>query len=142
MFLRFLIFFLRYMNKKIIDFNLETRKSKDIVELRSGDVVKVYRKIVEGKKERIQVFEGMIIAIKGKQSSSPTITVRKISNGVGVEVILPIYSPQIERIELVKRAKVRRSKLYYVRDKSAKSLRFKYTYAEDIVEKKKGEKKT
>jgi large subunit ribosomal protein L19 len=95
-------------------------------DLRSGDVVRVHRKIIEGGKERIQIFEGMIIAIKGRQSSSPTITVRKVSGGVGVELILPIHSPMIAKIEPVKRAKVRRSKLYYIRTKSAKSLRMKY----------------
>jgi large subunit ribosomal protein L19 len=113
------------MKKKIIEFN-SIQRDKKVPELRSGDVVKIHRKIKEGNKERIQVFEGMIIAIKGRQSSSPMITVRKVSMGVGVELILPVYSPQIEKIELVKRAKVRRAKLYYIRDKSTKSLRMKY----------------
>jgi large subunit ribosomal protein L19 len=113
------------MKKKIIEFN-SNQRNKKVPELRSGDVVKIHRKIKEGNKERIQVFEGIIIAIKGRQSSSPMITVRKISLGVGVELILPVYSPQIEKIELVKRAKVRRAKLYYIRDKSTKSLRMKY----------------
>jgi len=113
------------MRKKLIEFNLSQRNKK-IPELRAGDVVKIHRKIKEGKKERIQVFEGIIIAVKGRQSSSPMITVRKVSYGVGVELILPIYSPAIEKIELVKRAKVRRAKLYYIREKSAKSLRLKY----------------
>lgn len=102
---------------------------------RAGDVVKVFRKIIEGGKERIQLFEGMIIAIKGGQSSSPVITVRKVSNGYGVELILPILSPIIDRIELVKRAKVRSAKLYFVRDRSAKSLKMKYKGAADILAK-------
>lgn len=93
---------------------------------RAGDVVKVFRKIIEGGKERIQLFEGMIIAVKGGQSSSPVITVRKVSNGYGVELILPVLSPIIDRIEVVKRAKVRRSKLYFVRERSVKSLKMKY----------------
>ncbi len=114
------------MLTKLIQFNLNQRK-KEMADFRAGDWVKVHRKIKEGKKERIQIFEGMIIAIKGKQSSSPMITVRKVSNGVGVEIIVPIYSPVIEKIELIKRAKVRRAKLYYVRQKTAKSLRFKFT---------------
>lgn len=113
------------MKKKIIEFN-SSQRNKKVPELRAGDVVKIHRKIKEGGKERIQVFEGIIIAIKGKQSSSPMMTVRKVSSGVGVELILPIHSPQIEKIELVKRAKVRRAKLYYIRDKSTKSLRMKY----------------
>ena len=95
-------------------------------DLKSGDVVKIYRKIKEGDKERIQIFEGMVIAVKGRQSSSPTITVRKVSFGVGVELIIPIFSPSVEKIEVTRRAKVRRSKLYYIRERSVKSLRMKY----------------
>lgn len=102
-------------------------------DLKAGDIVKVHRKIKEGGKERIQIFEGIIIAIKGKQSSSPTITVRKVSNGVGVELVLPIYSPSIDKIEQVKRAKIRRSKLYYIRDKSSKALRLKYKDIADFA---------
>ena len=113
------------MRKEVIEFNQTQRSSE--MELCAGDVVKVYRKIKEGEKERTQIFEGMIIAIKGRQSSSPMITVRKVSNGVGVEIVVPIFSPNIEKIDLVKRAKVRRSKLYFVRDKAKKSLRFKFT---------------
>ncbi|MDD3498329.1 MAG: 50S ribosomal protein L19 [Candidatus Moranbacteria bacterium] len=121
------------MNNKMLKFNLAQRKNKNIPDLRSGDIIKVYRKIVEGQKERIQVFEGMIIAINGKQSSSPTITVRKVSGGVGTELVLPVFSPNIEKIEVVKRARVRRSKLYYIRDKSAKSLRLKYKDIADFA---------
>jgi large subunit ribosomal protein L19 len=68
----------------------------------------------------------MVIAVKGKQSSSTMITVRKVSNGVGVEIVVPVQSPSIEKIDLVKRAKVRQSKLYFVRERSAKSLKMKY----------------
>ncbi|MCD6149309.1 50S ribosomal protein L19 [bacterium] len=119
------------MRKELIEFNLSQRNKK-VPELRAGDVVKIHRKIKEGEKERVQVFEGIIIAINGKQSSSPTITVRKVSYGVGVELILPIYSPGIKKIELVKRAKVRMAKLYYIREKSAKSLRLKYSGLSDF----------
>lgn len=94
--------------------------------LQAGDVVKVHRKIKEGEKERIQIFEGLIIAVKGKQSSSPMITVRKVSSGIGIELVLPIFSPSIEKIELIKRAKVRRAKLYYLRGLTAKKSRMKY----------------
>lgn len=118
------------MRKEVIEFNKTQRKST--IDFHAGDVVKVYRKIKEGEKERIQIFEGMIIAIKGRQSSSPMITVRKVSNGVGVEIVVPIFSPSIEKIDLVKRAKVRHAKLYYVRDKATKSLRFKYTDVSQI----------
>ena len=113
------------MKKKIIEFNL-TQREKEIPYLRSGDIVKITRRIKEGAKELSQVFEGIIIAIKGKQSSSPTMTVRKVSHGVGTELILPMFSPNISKIVLVKRAKVRRSKLYYIREKSTKSLKLKY----------------
>lgn len=113
------------MNKKMIEFN-QTQRAKKFPDFKAGDVVKVYRKIKEGDKERIQLFEGIIIAVKGKQSSSPMITVRKVSQGVGVEIVLPIFSPNIEKIELVKNAKVRRAKLYYLRGLTVKKGRMKY----------------
>lgn len=114
------------MNKTLVEFNLNQRKSKNYPEFKTGDIVKVHRRIKEGEKERVQIFEGIIIAKKGGQSSSPMITVRKVSSGVGVELVLPVYSSSIDKIEVVKKAKVKRSKLYYIRDKSAKSLRLKY----------------
>lgn len=109
------------MHKDLIAFNA-ARRTKEVPDLHSGDVVKVYRKIVEGGKERTQVFQGMVIAIKGGQSSSPTFTVRKVSFGIGVELILPLYSPNIEKIEVLKSTRSRRAKLYFVRDKSSKLL--------------------
>lgn len=118
------------MNKTLKEFNLNLRT--EAPELRTGDVVKVFRKIIEAGKERIQVFEGMIIAMKGGQSSSPTMTVRKVSNGIGVELVLPVFSPIIDKIEVVKRAKVRRSKLYFVRTRSAKSLKMKYSAVNSV----------
>ena len=124
--------YIKVMNKAMTEFNL-TQRTKEIPELRSGDVVKVFRKIVEGGKERIQMFEGIIIAIKGGQSSSQTITVRKVSNGIGVELVLPLHSPIIDRIEIVKRAKVRRSKLYFMRDRSLKSLKLRYKALADFI---------
>lgn len=114
-----------FMKKKLTEFNLKQRNEK-IPILRAGDIVKITRKIKEGNKETSQLFEGVIIAIKGKQSSSPMITVRKVSHGVGTELILPLYSPSIGKIILVKRSKTRRSKLYYIREKSTKSLKMKY----------------
>lgn len=111
------------MRQEVIQFNTALRaKRTNIPELEAGDVVKVYRNIKEGGKERKQLFQGMVVAIKGLQSSSPMVTVRKVSSGVGVELILPLLSPQIDRIELIKRTKARRAKLYYVRTKSAKVL--------------------
>jgi len=101
------------------------------MDFQAGDVVKIHMKIKEGQKERIQMFEGLVIAVKGRQSSSPTITVRKVTHGVGVEMIMPLLSPNISKIELIKRAKVRRAKLYYVRNLTAKQSRMKY---KDIAE--------
>jgi large subunit ribosomal protein L19 len=113
------------MEKKLIEFNLSQR-AKKAMNFNSGDVVKIYKKIKEGGKERIQVFEGLIIAVRGKQSSSPMITVRKVSDGIGIELVLPVFSKSIEKIELVKKASVRRSKLYYLRGLTTKKSRMKY----------------
>ncbi len=111
------------MNQKLIAFNKKQRREfPELPELQAGDVVKVYRKIKEGSKERTQMFQGMVIATRGGQSASQTITVRKVASGVGVELVLPLNSPQIEKIEFVKRTTARRSKLYFVRDKSVKVL--------------------
>lgn len=85
-----------------------------------GDLVKVHYKIIEGKRERIQVYEGYVIGMKGK-GLSRTFKVRKISYSVGVERTFPLYSPNIANIELVRRGKIRRAKLYYLRDRSGKS---------------------
>ncbi len=97
--------------------------SKNIPVLKTGHTVKVYQKIKEGNKERIQIFEGLVIAIKGGTGINGTITVRKVIDGYGVEKIFPIHSKNIEKIEVTKEAKVRRSKLYYMRDRSGKSAR-------------------
>ena len=123
------------MRQEIIEFNKSQRSQKKLPQFQAGDVVKIHRKIKEGEKERIQIFEGVIIAVKGKQSSSQMITVRKVSNGVGVELILPILSPNIEKIELVKKAKVRRAKLYYIRNVSAKKSRMKYKDISEFITK-------
>ena len=112
------------MHKKVIEFNLSQRTAKH-PEVTSGDVIRVHRKIKEGDKERIQVFEGLVIRIQGRQSSSPMLTVRKQSFGVGVELMIPLYSPIVEKIEIVKKTKTRRAKLYYVREKSDRALRKK-----------------
>lgn len=96
-----------------------TRKNLD---LRTGDTVKVHQKIQEKGKTRIQIFEGMILARKHGSEAGATLTVRKSTNGYGVERIFPLYSPMIEKIELVKRSKVRRAKLYFIRDKAVKEI--------------------
>lgn len=96
-----------------------TRKTLD---LRTGDTVKVHQKIQEKNKTRIQIFEGMILARKHGTEAGATLTVRRSANGYGVEKIFPLYSPMIDKIELVKRSKVRRAKLYYIRDKAVKEI--------------------
>ncbi len=91
-------------------------------DFRSGDTVRVHERIKEGKRERIQVFEGLIIKRTGG-GIQERITVRKISYGVGVEKIFPLNSPKVEKIELVRKGQVRRSKLYYIRDRVGKSAK-------------------
>ena len=97
---------------------------KDIPDFRPGDTVSVHTKVVEGSRERIQVFEGTVIARKGS-GLKETFTVRKISYGVGVERIFPVNSPRIDKIEVVKKGKVRRAKLYYMRKLRGKAARIK-----------------
>ena len=98
----------------------DARKSLDI---KSGDTVRVWQKITEKGKTRLQAFEGLIIAVKHGKTASATFTVRKTSLGVGVEKIFPLYSPMIDSIETLKRSKVRRAKLYHIREKAAKEIR-------------------
>ena len=97
---------------------------------RTGDTVKVHTKVVEGDSERIQVFDGVIIARRGS-GIAETITVRKISYGVGVERIFPIHSPRIDKIEVIKTGKVQRSKIYYLRELAGKSARLKENAQKD-----------
>jgi large subunit ribosomal protein L19 len=95
------------------------------VDIKPGDLVRVHQKIKEGDKERIQIFEGRVIARKHGKGINATITVRRIVNNIGVEKIFPIHSPVIEKIEVVQRGKVRRAKLYYLREVSPKKARLK-----------------
>lgn len=96
----------------------------DVPELRIGDTLKISVKVVEGQRERIQVFEGYLIAKKGG-GLSETITVRRVSYGIGVERTFPIHSPRIDKIEVARHGQVRRSKLYYLRDRVGKAARIK-----------------
>lgn len=91
--------------------------------IKAGDTVRVWLKIEEKGKVRLQAFEGLVLARKHGSEAGGTFTVRKVSNGVGVEKILPLYSPSIDKIEIVKRAKVRRAKLYFIREKVARELK-------------------
>jgi large subunit ribosomal protein L19 len=100
----------------------EIIKKRDIPEFKSGDTVKVNVFVTEGNKERIQAFEGICIARTNRGFNS-AFTIRKISHGEGVERVFPLYSPMLESINLVRRGKVRRSKLYYLRQRSGKSAR-------------------
>ena len=96
----------------------------DIPDIGSGDTVKVSVRVTEGSRERIQVFEGIVIAIKGK-GVNKAITVRKVSFGIGVERIFPIHAPIVSHIDIIKKGKVRRAKLYYLRDRIGKSAKIK-----------------
>jgi large subunit ribosomal protein L19 len=107
-------------NIKISPVNMEERKTTG---MKSGDTVRVWQKIKEGDKTRLQAFEGMILAVKHGREAGGTFTVRKVVDEVGVERIFPLYSPAIDSIEILKRAQVRRSKLYYVREKATKELK-------------------
>ena len=112
------------MNNPIIDELEKNYMRESLPELNSGDTVKVFVKIVEGNKERIQAFEGTIIKKHGS-GLNKTITVRKVFQGVGVERVFLINSPRIDKIEVLRRGDVRRSKLYYLRERSGKATRIK-----------------
>ena len=109
------------MATKILDKYLK----KNIPDLRSGDFVCVHIKVKEGGKERVQIFEGLVIATKHGKGLSATFTVRKESFGVGVERVFPLHSPRVVKVERTKQSRVRRSKLYYMRDLSGKNARLK-----------------
>ena len=104
--------------------NIENEALKEVAELNVGDTVKVYGKIKEGNRERIQVFEGVVLKKQGT-GARQTFTVRKASNGVGVEKTWPLYSPNVEKVEVVRKGKVRRAKLNYLRDRVGKAAKVK-----------------
>ena len=113
------------MNNTEIIRNIEAAQMKEQVpEFHVGDTVKVYGKIIEGNRERIQVFEGTVLKRQGS-SSRETFTVRKLSGGVGVEKTWPLHSPNVEKIEVVRRGKVRRAKLNYLRGRIGKAAKVK-----------------
>jgi len=112
------------MATKIEIFN-QTQLKKDLPDIRPGDTVRVYQKIREGDKERIQVFEGVVLARKHGKGVSATITVRKDFSGIGVERVFPIHSPVIDRFEVEKRGKVRRAKIYYLRTAKGDRVKLK-----------------
>ena len=109
---------------KIVEQELGAKRAS-IPSFKAGDTINVHVKIREGNKERVQQFQGTVIYHRGKGTNGESFSVRKVSNGVGVERIFPILSPSIEKIELVKAGKVRRAKLYYLRGRQGKSARIK-----------------
>jgi large subunit ribosomal protein L19 len=114
------------MENMMIDLNkiVPDQVRTDIPQFNSGDHVKIHVRVIEGDKERLQPFEGDVISIRG-EGVNKTFTVRKISSGVGVERIFPLYSPKIAKIEILKKGQVRRAKLYYLRNLSGKAARIK-----------------
>ena len=103
---------------------IEAAQIKEVTDFNVGDTIKVHAKIVEGNRERIQVFEGLVIKKQGG-SNRATFTVRKTSNGIGVEKTWPIHSPHVEKVEVVRRGKVRRAKLNYLRNRVGKAAKVK-----------------
>ena len=120
------------VNIKFSPVDIEVRKKLDF---RAGDTVRVWSKIPEEKgKFRLQAFEGTVLARKHGSESGATFTVRKIASGVGVERIFPLYSPMLDKVEVVKKARARRSKLYYIRTKAVKDVRRKMRSVTETVE--------
>lgn len=106
-------------NKVISPVNIDERKALDF---RAGDSVRVWQKIAEKGKFRLQAFEGLVLARKHGKEAGATFTVRRVASGVGVEKIFPLFSPMVDKIEVLKRSKVRRAKLYHIREKAAKEI--------------------
>lgn len=112
------------MSNKLDTFNKQYLKT-NVPEIKPGDTVKVHQKIKEGEKERVQVFEGIVLAIKHGRGISSAITVRKLISGIGVERVFPLHLPSIEKIEVVRHGQVRRAKLYYLRNLEGKKAKLK-----------------
>ncbi|MEA3399422.1 MAG: 50S ribosomal protein L19 [Patescibacteria group bacterium] len=108
------------MEMKLTPVDMEKRKSLDF---KAGDTVKVWSKIQEKGKTRLQAFEGLVLARKHGAEIGATFTIRKVASRVGVEKIFPLYSPNIDKIEILKKSKTRRSKLYFIRDKAVKEVK-------------------
>lgn len=112
--------------------NIEQRKKMDI---KPGDTIRVWQRVQEGKKTRTQAFEGLVISRKKGTENGATFTVRKISHSIGVELIFPLYSPKMEKIELISRPKrVRRAKLYYLRERAARQVKKKMKQLRQVGE--------
>lgn len=109
--------------KNVITISPVDIAARRALDIRPGDTVRVHQKIEEKGKTRIQVFEGLVLARKHHTEPGATFTVRKVTSGVGVERIFPLFAPMIEKVEVVKRARVRRAKLYYIREKATREVR-------------------
>lgn len=105
--------------------NSQRKADADVPKFNVGDTVRVHFRIVEGEKERIQVFEGVVIARKGNESANATFTVRRVSFNEGIERVFPLHSPRVEKIQITREGSVRRAKLYYLRERSGKAARVK-----------------
>ena len=105
--------------------NAQRKAGADIPKFNVGDTVRVHFRIVEGEKERIQVFEGVVIARKRNESPNATFTVRRVSFNEGIERVFPLHSPRVEKIQITREGSVRRAKLYYLRERSGKAARVK-----------------
>ena len=123
---------MKSINLKIVEIKmnkiLESIKDdikQDIPEFKAGDTVSIGVKVIEGEKSRIQIFKGIVIAISAGSGMGKTFTVRKVSNGVGVERIFPLHSPNLDSIDVIKKGKVRRAKLYYLRSRKGKAAKVK-----------------
>lgn len=113
------------MNTDILKKATSKYMKKNIPDLRSGDVIRVYQKVKEGNKERIQIFEGVVISSRGGKNLDGTFTVRRVSGGIGVEKIFPIHLPSIVKIEKIKALKLRAARLYYLRNLTPKQIKRK-----------------
>lgn len=106
--------------------SLQPELKSDFPDIAPGDTVRVHQKIVEGRNERIQVFQGVVIAMRGGKSAGATYTVRRTAaHGVGVERTFPLYSTSVDKVEVLRKARVRRAQLYYLRDRQGKSARLR-----------------
>lgn len=105
--------------------NEQLKPADQIPKFNVGDTVKIHFRIVEGEKERIQIFEGVVISRKGGESPEAKFTVRRVAFNEGVERVFPLHSPRVEKVEVMREGKARRAKLYYLRDRSGKAARVK-----------------
>lgn len=123
------------MQKSLIKTSPVDMEARSRLQFSSGDNVRVWSKILEKGKTRLQAFEGLVLSRKHGAEAGAMFTVRRVASGIGVERIFPLYSPNIDKIELVKKSKTRQSKLYYVRDKAAREIRRKTKQTHMVVNK-------